>query len=145
MSKIKDLLNEHQIRRFMKLAEISSFAGETEELEESTEVTEEAEELEESTEVTEEAEELEEGGLAARREKGLNDSQVRELVQRTQKRLAQESRKARRLAEREKRVRAVEAQMVREIEVKRAAENSEALIENLVSRVVGRLKNLKGQ
>ena len=68
MSKIKDLLNEHQIRRFMKLAEISSFAGETEELEESTEVTEEAEELEESTEVTEEAEELEEGGLAARRE-----------------------------------------------------------------------------
>jgi len=65
MPKIKDLLSERQIHRFMKLAEISSL-GETEELEESTEVTEEAEELEESTEVTEEAEELEEGGLADR-------------------------------------------------------------------------------
>ncbi len=65
MSKIKDLLSERQIHRFMKLAEISSL-GETEELEEATEVTEEAEELEESTEVTEEAEELEEGGLADR-------------------------------------------------------------------------------
>jgi hypothetical protein len=238
MSKIKDLLNEQQVRRFMKLAEISSL-DETEELEEggladkddprnrrNTERSRPMEEGEHADEETvdeaahKDEETVEEGGLAghytgpksveegahdaADKAKtgapsptikkvasgakdiaktaakgaalggalggvpgaalgamtgglgkavkvalqkegidGLNESQVTELVQRIQRRIVQENRQVQRLAEREKRVQALEAQMISEIEAKRAQENKEALIENLVSRTVARLKALK--
>ena len=76
---------------------------------------------------------------------GLDEAQMRDLIQRVQKRIVQESRQVRRLANREKKVQALEAQMAHKIEAQRAAQNREALIENLVSRVADRLRNLKDQ
>ena len=76
---------------------------------------------------------------------GLDESQVRELVHRIRARILQENRQVQRFATREKKIFALETRMIREIESKRAAQNTEALIENLVSRVATRLRNIKDQ